>query len=145
MFAAAPHFSTDWRWYKSLTPGTTDYSKRGIEQYWQNAHSLFDYRRTFGPREAAANIDLYKQCDETRALVRHYEGTRDTAVVPKIQSRLVEIERSVRTFSPDVANALKEAHDLLAVVPPDGKAVAASAHFGPWFGRGQQYLSFSRR
>ena len=144
-FAAAPHFSTDWRWYKSLAPQTTEYSKRGIEQYWQNAHSLFDYRRTFAPRDAAANRELYTQCDDTRALVREYEGTRNTAVVPKIQTHLAGIERSVRTFSADVADALHEAHDLLAAVPPDARAVAASTHFGPWFGRGQQYLSFSRR
>ena len=144
-FASSPHFATDWRWYKSLAPQTTEYNKRGIEQYWQNAHSLFDHRRTFAPRDAAANMDLYKQCDETRALVREYEAKRDTAVIAKVRERLVTIERSVRTFSADVADALKDAHDLLATVPPDPKAVAASTHFGPWFGRGQQYLSFSRR
>jgi hypothetical protein len=65
--------------------------------------------------------------------------------VPKIRERLTGIEQSVRAFSPDVADALKDAHDLLAHTPPDSKAVAASQHFGPWFGRGQQYLSFSRR
>jgi SAM-dependent methyltransferase len=144
-FAASPHFATDWRWYKALTPKTTEYSRRGIEQYWENAHSLLDYRRTFAPRDTAANKELYRQCDETRALVRECEARRDTAVIPKIQSRLTEIERSVRTFSPEVADALKEARDLLSTVPPDPKAVAASAHFGPWFGRGQQYLSFNRR
>jgi hypothetical protein len=90
-------------------------------------------------------MEMYRHCDETRALVREYEATRDTAVVPKIRERLAGIERSVRTFSPDVADALKDAHDLLATVPPDPKAVAASTHFGPWFGRGQQYLNFSRR
>jgi hypothetical protein len=144
-YAASPHFATDWRWYKSLAPKTTGYSARGIEQYWRNAHSLFDYRRTFEPRDAGANRELYTQCDETRSLVRAYEKTRDTALVPKIRERLAGIERSVRTFSIDVADALKDAHDLLTSVPPDPKAIAASTRFGPWFGRGQQYLSFSRR
>jgi SAM-dependent methyltransferase len=144
-FAASPHFATDWRWYKALTPKTTEYSRRGIEQYWENAHSLFDYRRTFPSRDPAANKELYRQCDETRALVREYEARRDTAVVPRIVARLGDLERSVRAFSADVGDALKEAHDLLSTAPPDPQAVAAAWHFGPWFGRGQQYLSFSRR
>src|SRR5665213_747305 len=55
-YASSPHFATDWRWYKSLTPKTTEYSKRGVEQYWQNAHSLFDHRRTFPSRDAAADM-----------------------------------------------------------------------------------------
>ncbi len=144
-YAASPHFATDWRWYKSLTPQATEYSRRGIDQYWQNAHSLFDYRRTFTPRDPAANQALYQQCDDTRALVREYERTRETGLVQKIRARLADLERSAREFSADVADALKEAHDLLAQTPPDPKAVAASVRFGPWFGRGQQYLSFSRR
>ena len=144
-FAASPHFATDWRWYKSLTPKTTEYSSRGIEQYWQIAHSLFDYRRTFAPRDAAANRDLYRQCDGTRALVREYEKTRDAAVVPEVQKRLLQLEQSARAFSAEVADAVKEAHDLLSSAPPDSEAVARSTRFGPWFGRGQQYLSFSRR
>jgi hypothetical protein len=128
-----------------LTPKTTEYSRRGIEQYWENAHSLFDYRRTFASRDPAANKELYRQCDETRALVREYEARRDTAVVPKIVARLGDLERSARAFSADVGDALKEAHDLLSTARPDPQAVAAARHFGPWFGRGQQYLSFSRR
>ena len=65
--------------------------------------------------------------------------------MPKIQARLADIERAVRTFSRDIADALADAHDLLGTVPPNPQAVADSKHFGPWFGRGQQYLSFSRR
>lgn len=143
-YGASPHFATDWRWYKSLGPDTTEYSRRGLEQYWRNAHNLFDYRRTFPPRDAAANQELYGQCDETRVLVRGYEQTRDRGIVPKIQARLKDIERAARAFSSEVGDALEEAHDLLTATP-DPKAVAASTHFGPWFGRGQQYLSFSRR
>jgi hypothetical protein len=50
----------------------------------------------------------------------------------------------VRSFSADIADAIRDAQGLLARVPPDGGEVAASPRFCPWFGRGQQYLSFSR-
>jgi SAM-dependent methyltransferase len=143
-FGASPHYSTDWRWYKSLTPSATEYSRRGLEQYWQNAHNLLDYRRLFPPRDAAANQQLHVMCLATRDLIRQYKTTRDVAAVEAIRDQLAEVEHSIRAFSDDIADAVHEAGALLSRDPPDGDAVAASRSFGPWFGRGQQYVSFSR-
>ncbi|HVZ23106.1 MAG TPA: class I SAM-dependent methyltransferase [Vicinamibacterales bacterium] len=145
LFSTSPHYGTDWRWYKSLTASNLHYNERAVQQYWENAHSLFDYRRLFPPREAAANVDLYRQCIRARDLVRAYEERRDVAVVPVIRERLADLGRAVRAFSDDIADAIVEVQDLLQTTPPDALAVAASHRFGPWFGRGQQYLSFSRR
>jgi SAM-dependent methyltransferase len=144
LYAASPHYGTDWRWYKSLTPATAQYNERGIQQYWENAHNLLDWRRLLPPRDAAANKQLYGQCDATRNLIREYESRRDRALVTAMRQCLDDVERSVRAFSGEIADAILEAHGLLARVPPDGEAVAASERFGPWFGRGQQYLSFHR-
>jgi SAM-dependent methyltransferase len=144
-FAASPHYGTDWRWYKSLTPGATRYNELGTEQYWETAHNLLDCRRLFPPRDPLANRQLYAQCMATRDLIREYEKTRDVGVVSSIRARLGEAERSVRAFSHDIADAVKDVSALVQRVPPDAQAVAASPRFGPWFGRGQQYLSFSRR
>jgi SAM-dependent methyltransferase len=143
-FSASPQYATDWRWYKSLTAETTKYSERGIEQYWENAHNLLDCRHLFPPREASANKQLYGECEATRNLVREYETRRDRAIVPMIRERLSAVARSVSAFSGDIAGARSEAEALLGRVPPAAEAVAAATRFGPWFGRGQQYLSFSR-
>jgi SAM-dependent methyltransferase len=142
-YAASPHFSTDWRWYKSLTPGATDYNARGAEQYWANAHNLLDCTRLFAPRDPLANQQLYRQCEATRDLIRDYENTRDAGHITSIRARLADVEQSVRAFNPEVADAVQEVSALVISVPPDPKAVAGSPRFGPWFGRGQQYLSFS--
>jgi SAM-dependent methyltransferase len=143
-YAASPHFCTDWRWYKALTPGATGYNARGAEQYWANAHNLLDCTRLFAPRDPLANQQLYRQCEATRDLIREYERSRDTGVVTSIRARLLDVEQSVGAFNPDIAGAVQEVNALVARLPPDADAVAASRRFGPWFGRGQQYLSFSR-
>ena len=143
-YGASPHYCTDWRWYKSLTPGATGYNERGTEQYWANAHNLLDCTRLFPSRDPLANQQLYAQCEATRNLIREYESSRDTDVVTEIRARLGEVEQSLRAFNPQIADAVQEVSALVASVPPDAKAVAASRQFGPWFGRGQQYLSFSR-
>ena len=143
-YAVSPHYYTDWRWYKSLTPGATDYNERGTEQYWTNAHNLLDYRRLFAARAPDDNQQLYGQCRATRDLIRQYEATRDAGLVTTIRAGLEDVQRSVRAFSPDIADAVKSVGALLSRMPPDAAAVARDRQFGPWFGRGQQYVSFSR-
>ena len=143
-FAASPHYTTDWRWYKSLTRPAAGFGELAIEQYWENAHNLLDFRRTFPPRDAALNKVLYAQCESTRDIIRRYETTRDISLVEAIRSELSGVERSVRTFSGETANAVREASMLLQRLPLDGDAVASCKAFASWFGRGQQYLSFNR-
>jgi SAM-dependent methyltransferase len=144
LYAGSPHYGTDWRWYKSLTSANTDYNWRGIEQYWENAHNLFDHRRVFPPCDGEANKALYRQCEAIRALVREYEQTRDAGAIAAIREQLHGMERATAEFSADIADALRDARELLAAAQPDAQALASSRRFGSWFGRGQQYLSFSR-
>jgi SAM-dependent methyltransferase len=143
-YAASPHYCSDWRWYKSLTPGATAYNARGIEQYWANAHNLLDCTRLFAARDPSLNRALYRQCEATRDLIRDYETRRDPATVGAIRDSLDGVEASVRLFSAAIADAIREVRALVATAPPDAKAIAVSPRFGPWFGRGQQYLSFTR-
>jgi hypothetical protein len=52
---------------------------------------------------------------------------------------------SVRTFSPATAAAIAGLTAILRAPSIDPAAIAAISDFSSWFGRGQQYLSFSRR
>jgi SAM-dependent methyltransferase len=143
-FAASPHYTTDWRWYKSLTRSAASFGELAIEQYWQNAHNLLDFRQTFLPRDATLNKILYAQCESTRDLIRSFEETRDTSLIDAIRGELDGVERSVRPFNVGIADAVREAALLLRHLPLDGAAVASCKTFASWFGRGQQALSFSR-
>ena len=143
-FGASPHFLTDWRWYKTLVPGQTRYNETGIEQYWQHAHSLFDYRSVPSPRQGEDNRRFHDLCEVTRDRIREFESSRDLSVVRELRSDIHRVGLEARRFNSDAAEALVELERLLLQLPPADGAVADSPRFVPWFGRGQQYLSFSR-
>lgn len=143
VYGTSPHFLADWRWYKTIVPGQIRYNEIALEQYWQNAHNLLDHRRLFPPRTAADNQRFYRGCEAARDLMRQYESTRDRALVSGVREHLRELAGEASAFSNDIAAAIREVESLLANGTPVPDAVAASARFGPWFGRGQQYVSFS--
>jgi hypothetical protein len=142
--ASAPHFVTDWRWYKSITGADHEFNLPAIEQYWRNAHNLLDHRFTLPPRRDDANQRLYDLCTRARALVEAYEATRRDSFIAEFAEVLDEITADAREFSAVTADALAEAADLVRGAP-DVQATAAASGFGALFGRGQQYLSLSRR
>lgn len=144
-YAGSPHFVQDWRWYKSLTGEGRDFNAPAIAQYWANAHSLLDHRRQFAPRDPSANRRLYDLCTQARREVELFEVARDRRHVGRFRAHLREIAADARTFSAEIAEALAEADALLDGEDIDPQAVAAARAFAPLFGRGQQYLSFSKR
>jgi SAM-dependent methyltransferase len=143
-FGASPHFLTDWRWYKAIGPNDR-LNDLARDEYWANVHNLLDYRHLSPPRDGAANRRLYEACNRARMMVQEYERDRDRAIVTAIVRALDSIVATVGTFSPETGEALAELRDILAQPFIDTAEVAASVRFAAWFGRGQQYLSFSRR
>jgi SAM-dependent methyltransferase len=144
-FAASPHYCVDWRWYKAILPGSERFNEVAVDQYWRQAHNLFDYRELHAPRDPQLNRALYKACDDARLLIREYESTRDRAIVNVFVGRLREIATLTRAFSATTAGAFDEAAGLLARLPVRPEAVASAKQLGAWFARGQQYVSFSRK
>lgn len=145
VFGASPHFLTDWRWYKAIAGADGGFNELAADRYWANVHNLLDYRQLSPPRDPSDNRRLYDSCTAVRDAVREYETRRDRRVVAGILDALHAVASGVRPFLPATADAIAELRGLLARPSLDGAAVAASSAFGPWFGRGQQYLSFSRR
>jgi SAM-dependent methyltransferase len=144
-FGASPSFVTDWRWYKSINGESDRFNELAIEQYWANVHNLLDYRHVWAPRVPGENRVLYDACVTVRNAVQQYEHYRDPSILAEIVSGLETASTKVRAFSQTTAGALAELTAILRQSPLDAAAVATSSGFGPWFGRGQQYLSFSRR
>jgi SAM-dependent methyltransferase len=145
VFGASPRFLTDWRWYKAIDGTRGGFNELAVEEYWSNVHNLLDYRRLSAPRDHVENRRLHDNCVTVRNLVRQYESTRNMKILDIIAGELDKIVATVATFSPDTSHALAEVRDLVARPSIDAAAVARSRAFAPWFGRGQQYLSFSRQ
>jgi SAM-dependent methyltransferase len=145
VFGVSPRFFTDWRWYKAIVGEGGRFNELAIEAYWANVHNLLDYREVSPPRDPIDNQRLYDACATVRGAVREYERERDRSIIDLVLGGLDTIVASVRSFSRVTSDALADVRAALAQPVLDTAAVAASRGFGPWFGRGQQYLSFSRR
>jgi 2-polyprenyl-3-methyl-5-hydroxy-6-metoxy-1,4-benzoquinol methylase len=143
-YAASPHFTTDWRWYKAVVGDDWGFNTQAIEQFWALAHNMMDYRQVLPPRDPRANQHLYDLCTQARSQLEIFERKREPRFMARFRELLGEIVADARKFSSEVAGALEEAATLLAKDRPDPAAVADAKRFGQLFGRGQQYLSLSR-
>jgi SAM-dependent methyltransferase len=145
IFDSSPRFLSDWRWYKSIAAEDDGFNALMIEAYWSNVHNLLDYREAGAPRDPGENRRLYDACLLTRRAVVDYQRDRDPQIVDVVRTSLDAIQTNVNAFAPRTSRAIAEVRCLLERRSLDAADVAASAAFAPWFGRGQQYLSFSRR
>jgi SAM-dependent methyltransferase len=143
VFSASPRFLTDWRWYKDIGVDGR-FNALAIDEYWANAHHLLDYRRAGPPGDPMQNMLLYDMCLAVRDEVRALERAPDRAGIEPIQARLRRIESLVHEAVPGVDQALKDVDRLIAAADIDAHRIASAEHLGAWFGRGQQYVSFSR-
>jgi SAM-dependent methyltransferase len=143
VFGASPKFLTDWRWYKHIGAGGR-FNEIASDEYWANAHNLLDYRHQASPGDPQQNRATYELCLEVRELAGVHERTQDRAVIELIQASLHRIGQLVGQTVPAVGWALGDVDRLIGAADVDADRISAAEHFGPWFGRGQQYLSFSR-
>jgi len=145
VYGASPHFLTDWRWYKAIAGESDRFNELGAASYWAAVHNLLDHRFVWTPRDPEDNRRLYAACVAVRDAVREYEHTRNPSITDRVLAGLETVGACVRAFSSATADAVAAVAALLAAPTLDAQAVASSRAFAPWFGRGQQYLSFTRR
>jgi len=145
ILGSSPRFMTDWRWYKTITGSRRDFNTIALEQYWQSAHNFLEYSTLLPPRPAPLNRQLHERCRTMRDAIRAFERTRDEQLLEDLCRVLNEVIALIEAFSGQAAEALREVERWLSQPAPAPDALAESEAFGGLFGRGQQYLSFSRR
>jgi hypothetical protein len=143
VLGTSPSFIVDWRWYKTIYGSERKINQRTLSQYWQSVHNFLDQSRTFPPRKEEDNRRLYLYCEQGRKLIHSFEMSRDHTVIGEIVDLLGNIICEVASFSSDIADALREARELLRLERMDWSALSNSKSFGCLFGRGLQYLSLS--
>jgi SAM-dependent methyltransferase len=145
VFGASPRFLADWRWHKAIADGSDRFNELALADYWASVHNLLDYRSEQPRRDPAENHRLSDACVAVREAVREYERGRDRSMRAVVAGALDMVAACAGVLSPATAVAVAELTAVLHQPSIDAAAVAASHGFAPWFGRGQQYLSFSRR
>ncbi len=144
VFQTSPRIARDMRWYKSLV-GEHRYLKTQVAaEYWRFSHNFLDYRAEFAARSEADNKTLYGAASSFADCLVAYEESGDVMQATAAARCLLDVCSLVAPFAPALAEAFKEAHDLLVKEGLSAEDVATMSCFKGVFGRGLQYVSIYR-
>ncbi len=144
VYGISPHFLSDWRWYKDINTNTANYNSRAIAGYRRNIHNFLDYRFVHEEITSNAGAALHSHCVIIYELAKQTPGHTRTEIV-KIINHLQKLHSVIPSVAAKTAEALAEFIDSLKSYRRGEAFSPRLPHFSPWFGRGQQYLSFLRR
>jgi SAM-dependent methyltransferase len=147
LHGTSPRFLADWRWYKAMHGAERRWNETAVRSYLANLHSLLDCRATFPPREPQANATLLQLCGEVYAATSSIDrGTAVREAAERALGALDGIYAQISSFSLEIAGAVNDAASALDTLLQHGPVdVLPCGRLAPWFGRGQQYVSFIRR
>jgi 2-polyprenyl-3-methyl-5-hydroxy-6-metoxy-1,4-benzoquinol methylase len=144
LLGTSPSFMQDWRWHKAIPRHPKTWNDVAREEYRRWEPFLIDYRLQPSDRIPAVTAGLEAACHD--ALRIHHEIWRSNSLneFPQFSDCLLEIRAMIVGPAPETARAIT---DFLAGFEKfaDGDSEAAYGSFRSWFGRGQQYVSFSRK
>ena len=145
VLSTSPNFISDWRWYKNIHGDEARYNSLAIEHFNSNLHNHIDYRFQFAPREESENLKLLAECRAVIDFERTFQKTHDPVLVEKILYACSTIHRLVRRFSKPTADSLDDFFRVMEAGVNQGCSPPQFKQFAPWFGRGEQYVSFVRQ
>lgn len=144
LYGSSPHFLADWRWYKQIHGEGRRYNELGIDTYLKNALNLIDYRFDLPPQTTEVGLAALERAEALFMIMRDLENNGDQSRLPEVVDLLRGLAAMVRPLSEPTARALEQTADF--ILAPEGKDPVTSLNdLAPFFGRGQQYLSFIRR
>ncbi|MDH4028959.1 MAG: methyltransferase domain-containing protein [Nitrospirota bacterium] len=144
VYGTSPRIFSDWRWYKTIHNEKSSFNTAVLNQYWTMVHNFLDHERKFEPRAEADNHELYRLCSLIREQIRKFREDHDTLLIKQIIVLLEEISANIKAFSMELTFAIEEVINILNEHSGIPEYIANSEHFKRIFGRGQQYMSFTR-
>ena len=145
-YYVSPHFCIDWRWYKDIYGSQQQYNELVIDSYRKNIHNLLDYRYVFDPVEPAIIVNL--ECLSQAIFeisIRMQNGEIDKGIVSELKHLLNDLYILTRKFSVGTTESIQQFINAIDKFLLDKPFPCELAIFEPWFGRGQQYISFIRK
>lgn len=147
IYGSSPSMFVDWRWYKDIHGPSRSYNPMALNIFWQNINNLLDYRYVFSPCDQKTGQAMMNICNQVFSLSIELQnsGVQKTCL-ETIRDHLSRLCDIVSVFSRNTAASIKEFEDsvnrFINGSDPDFKGMTS---FPPWFGRGQQYVSFIRK
>ncbi|MFC1895476.1 class I SAM-dependent methyltransferase [Thermodesulfobacteriota bacterium] len=145
-YAVSPHFSIDWRWYKDIYGSQQQYNRLLIDCYRKNIHNLLDYRYVFDSIEPEIIINLESLSKSIFDIsIRMQNGEIDKCIVSELKCFLNDLSILTRKFSGGTTESIQQFADAIDEFLLDEPFPCELVRFEPWFGRGQQHMSFIRK
>jgi ubiquinone/menaquinone biosynthesis C-methylase UbiE len=144
LLGTSPRFIQDWRWYKSIPGNAKTGNDLALEEYQRWGPYLIDYRIQPDAPLGSLSAPLETAC--AAAFDVHSAIWTDSGLqkIPDFVACLQQIRDIIHPALPGTAQSITDYLDGLSQL----QAGARTAEFGSfrgWFGRGQQYVSFTRK
>ncbi|MFN0317454.1 MAG: class I SAM-dependent methyltransferase [Burkholderiales bacterium] len=137
---SSPQFLSNYVWYKELPQDPREFNRPLLEDFWSKWHNLLHYQHLYAPRVGQSNSELGGICGQLAGLLP--SRNTDCQTILALLSALIGNVRDL----PEVSRALAECHALFEARDFRPERIAhAYPLFRHAFGRGQQYLSLSKR
>jgi SAM-dependent methyltransferase len=144
VLGTSPCFVQDWRWYKSIPEHAQGWNDITRAEYNRWAEYLLDYRARPGSpgRLPMANLDA--ACEHAVEIQHNIWHSNSLESVPDFLDILRRIGEMVKGEMSGTAGAIEDFSEGVKQLL-EGSPAPNFRNFRAWFGRGQQYVSFTRR
>lgn len=134
VLGTSPQFISDWRWYKDVWGDQANINQLAIEQYCATRLNLLDSNMQSIRPSSANNDEIGYLALDLFDVARLAEGPR----LPHYWKMIADHCRRIASLAPSVSRPL---HCAARFFEDHSAPLDA---FAPWFGHGQQYISFVR-
>lgn len=144
-YSSSPHFVQDWRWYKNIYLDQRCFNELALKSYNKNIINFLDYRVTIDNVAEAPALELLHISNDLFKRYKQYQDSGDTSLVSDIICLLAKASEIIQPFSQESSSSITH-HRTAMEWLLDDKDLGELADFlnCGWFGRGQQYVSFTR-
>jgi 2-polyprenyl-3-methyl-5-hydroxy-6-metoxy-1,4-benzoquinol methylase len=140
----SPSFVQDWRWYKSIPRDSKTWNDIAREEYRRWELFFIDYRLLPSGRIPLMTGELDAACSHALQIQHEIWHSNSVQEIPRFSACLQDIQDMIAGCAPETARAISDyLRGLEKFV--QGDTAADFGSFRAWFGRGQQYVSFSRK
>jgi hypothetical protein len=144
LLGTSPRFTQDWRWYKSIPGNIKTVNDLALEEYQRWGPYLIDYRIQPDAPIGHLSAQLEPACAavfDVHSAIWSDDGLQKLA---EFVACLQHVRDIIHQAMPGTAQSITDYIGGVSQLQAGTKA-AEFGSFRGWFGRGQQYVSFTRR
>jgi len=145
-YASSPNFLQDWRWYKDIYLQQKNINVNAVNSYQTNILNFLDYRTTFSDVDLTSANEIRSLSESIlQAYIEFQFDENKLFIIESIINNLKKLFLIVENISVETSHSIQLHCNTIEQLFLHG-TISEDSHFKQcdWFGRGQQYVSFTR-